>query len=1218
MAEDISRQLLDARLRYSTALMQQGRVLTDSCWNEMVNLEAEDRRQAIQETVCAGGSPNEGFRVLPPAAPAAVNTFPAPGPGAVAVNSYSLALAPGSFYLGGHRFALDPDAPESTLSQNDWLTMTLGAGKVPPIPVAARTDIVYLRGWEQAVTSFEDQEFRERALGGPDTSVRVRRMRRVEVLTGAAAATCAEAEDELHAFLAQPAAGDVTGVPHDFDATGTELLSKARLTVDFVGNAGNGDPCNPALQPGFIGAENQAIRVQLTAANSFVWGIDNAAPIYRVQIDPADATRRTIHFVTTPRDRAAMPLVNQAVEILPWDALLANGEKVAAPSGFVTTVSTTYDPDTQNVVLTAGVPANMAAWLASLPAAVDNPLDPPLERRFFYLRVWSGGAPQLFTPLSVNPAVAPIPLPGTGLGLTFSDFGLPGDYWVIAARPNTPDRLVPWRLRDDAPPNGPRQFFAVLALVRWTVVGGVPTAQVQDCRERFRPLCRINGCCTVTVGDGQESHGDFETIRDALDALPPEGGEVCVLPGRYEEAVVVGGHDITIHGCGPRTEIVAPAGAPAAITIDFAQRITIRDLRVTAPAAVGVAAINRCTDVVLRKLTIAARDRAAIIAKGQRITVEECDAAAEPLAADIDPALPLGLEPLVYVAGTRLRVERNELTAAEDDGAERTALGGLQIGGGSTDVEVRRNRIRGGNGNGITLGSVAFVRAGDADDFADSGDDGGIVISVAVFIFDEDGCIGVIGDPDDPGNGGEPGDVPVSQGDLEDVRIIENRIGGMGQSGIAVARLSFPGNAPDLITVRRLLVRGNEIRDCMELEAGPITVQSAPRVAFGGIVLADSTLVSIHDNVIEDVGVAHRDPVCGVFVLLAEGIDIRRNRIRRVGRIADEGATLKLGTRGGIVIHTAIPPTEATGGVRRLSGHRQDGTPAVVVHENVVVAREGRALFVRGIGAMAITDNQLTAHGSGSFALLGLLLAAVRGGFVADSPIGLASGAQANAATASLIIDAIAANAVLVLNFGLSNELYFQLLGLNGGVLSDLGLPGEGSDWFVGGGVQFSDNQVVFDALNPTATFSLCATLILSFDQVTMADNQLECDLANDFVIVNAVAVAWAVAATGNRFTEGVFNALLSALTVGLLNATALNVATHCVIHLGAIEPSADATVTGGGAPQPTVDVELRLNPTLVDPTGAGRCFGLGRGTDRAVTGWPLPMRTVGLMAVDV
>jgi hypothetical protein len=37
---------------------------------------------------------------------------------------------------------------------------------------------------------------------------------------------------------------------------------------------------------------------------------------------------------------------------------------------------------------------------------------------------------------------------------------------IIAARPNTPDRIVPRRLLNLAPPAGPRLFFTVLGMVK--------------------------------------------------------------------------------------------------------------------------------------------------------------------------------------------------------------------------------------------------------------------------------------------------------------------------------------------------------------------------------------------------------------------------------------------------------------------------------------------------------------------------------------------------------------------------------------------------------------------------------------------------------------------------------------------------------------------------------------------------------------------------------
>jgi hypothetical protein len=237
-AEDISRYLFDPRMHYATVLMQQGRVLTDSDWNEMANLEDEDRRQLISETVCTEGSPNNGFKIGGPVVPFSVNIFPDNRRDHLA---WSQQLRPdagtGSLYLGGYRFTIDPATPAETFqTQVDWLTRTLGTGKLPQVPTSGdlagpRTDIVYLMGYEQAVTSIEDQNSAS-ALGGPDTSVRLRRMRRIAILPNMTATTCAEARAALRTQLALPRPGD-TGGPHSFDPTGTELLSKARLTVTF-------------------------------------------------------------------------------------------------------------------------------------------------------------------------------------------------------------------------------------------------------------------------------------------------------------------------------------------------------------------------------------------------------------------------------------------------------------------------------------------------------------------------------------------------------------------------------------------------------------------------------------------------------------------------------------------------------------------------------------------------------------------------------------------------------------------------------------------------------------------------------------------------------------------------------------------------------------------------------------------------------------------------
>jgi hypothetical protein len=101
--------------------------------------------------------------------------------------------------------------------------------------------------------------------------------------------------------------------------------------------------------------------------------------------------------------------------------------------------------------------------------------------------------------------------------------------------------------------------------------------------------------------------------------------------------------------------------------------------------------------------------------------------------------------------------------------------------------------------------------------------------------------------------------------------------------------------------------------------------------------------------------------------------------------------------------------------------------------------------------------------------------------------------------------------------------------------------------------------------------------LLFSLDTVTLTDNQIECDLLLSFVIINTLVVGFSTQVTGNRWTEGILNAYLSAMTLGIfMNSTALNTSTHCVLTAGAIEPSGrDST---GGV------VDLRLNLVLTDP----------------------------------
>ena len=576
-----------------------------------------------------------------------------------------------------------------------------------------------------------------------------------------------------------------------------EVLSKARLTVDFTVGDPTQDPCKPRVTGGYLGAENQAIRVQLSAADRLLWAYDNGEPLYRVQIEnatPAADGSISIVFLTPPRDPVLFPLQGAIVEILPWGAMLANGEKVAAASGHLARVTASYDPGTDLLRIAPAIPAEMQEWLQSADRApLLSPRDPEDERRYFYARIWQPG-PEASTDLDHQFAPGtPVVLPGTGIELTLSDFGLPGDFWIIAARPNTPDLVVPWRLLDAAAPMGPQRFYAPLGLVHWTVDAAGASATVEDCRHRFRKLCQVESCCTIHVGDGRTSHGEVNDLQTAIDLLPPAGGQICLLPGRHEAgARIVERANIVIQGCGPRSLVVAAAGqTEPVIGIEDSRDIVLREFAISSETTVLIAAL-RPERLRISRMALRARDRGAVVATaGDGIALVECAIVTQPLAA---PLVGTGkpFEPGVFLAGDRLSVLRNRIVTEPGDSTLLTALGGLQIGGDSTDVEIADNLIQDGNNAGIVLGSIDFVPpAGhrlEQSLQAHYAARRALPTYASWLTISDDDCINIDPQPQPPDDPDQPTPpIPVSDGPVVDCRIVNNRIVDMGASGITVA-----------------------------------------------------------------------------------------------------------------------------------------------------------------------------------------------------------------------------------------------------------------------------------------------------------------------------------------------------------------------------------------------------------------------------------------------
>jgi len=320
------------------------------------------------------------------------------------------------------------------------------------------------------------------------------------------------------------------------------------LQVGFTNQAPPPDPCQPQAQSGYLGADNQLIRVQIVdparnmptppppppvpaaapaairtlstgaaaTPGNLLWGYDDASFLYR--IDVINST--TLHLQSAPVDAFHQPRAGQAVELLLPAVQLSNGEFMAAPTGFVTTVAGAYNPDTQNVVLAAPLALDYGDGTAAHPS-------PPRV----FLRVWEQELP--FT------TGVPVPLATTGLQVTLT-LDSPGtvfhagDFWMFAARPSSPRQVYPERLLTSAqPPIGPRLWACPLGVITWDSPTSRGPVGVQDCRHPFSPLTKLvfaaaNGGAPVGPRNTLNFIGEGVTVADnpataAIDVTLPGG-----------------------------------------------------------------------------------------------------------------------------------------------------------------------------------------------------------------------------------------------------------------------------------------------------------------------------------------------------------------------------------------------------------------------------------------------------------------------------------------------------------------------------------------------------------------------------------------------------------------------------------------------------------------------------------------------------------------------
>jgi hypothetical protein len=507
LPSDRSRAPDRIRFGYTGVAAQQGRVILDRDFNAQQSLTADRIAVDALDFVGPCGTPDDGLRISLPDSPGsppsfwspplAVPTSPPETPGGAG----DFLVAPGTMYVGGQRVFFPPEqngnpVTYSYFDQPDW------PAPIPPASPPPGIELVYLSLEEQEVSAVEDPDLLEVALGGPDTTQRLKLLRRIHRLP-VSSADCAAAWQTAVAAWAN------RGLT--FDPASMRLIPNVRLKVGFTNPVSNTDPCDPVATGGYLGNYNQLIRVRIdrsTAQPMVLWGYDDASFLYRVTDVNVAAGAATLTLAADPPDAFHFPQTDQWVEVLTTAAVLAQEPDESDPTGQTRILRVAAEPNgvlcqvQQPYGPLPGGTANVLVVNSPLTGISSSPL--PL-----FVRVWQAAQPipanGEVTLATTTTDVATGTTTSTGVTVTFSPASGPnvaeGLFWQIAVRPATPQGVYPEDLLvTPQAPDGPRRWACPLAVIDWTS-GDRPI--VTDCRNSFDSLVELSrrrpGCCTVSI-----------------------------------------------------------------------------------------------------------------------------------------------------------------------------------------------------------------------------------------------------------------------------------------------------------------------------------------------------------------------------------------------------------------------------------------------------------------------------------------------------------------------------------------------------------------------------------------------------------------------------------------------------------------------------------------------------------------------------------------------
>ncbi len=1112
MKGDFTRNTFNPRKHYRGVLMQQGRVQLDADWNENLDILLTRIETETIDVIGYCGVPihDAGFGILTTMTPA--------------LTAGDFGLSKGRAYVDGILVENDVDV---AFSQQPHILPKPG-----PKITASGVYLLYLDVWQRHIIALDDKEIREVALGGPDTATRVQTIWQAKVHRLGDVGQNFNCSDE-----AKP-----------WPAASTGKLA-ARTHPESVPI----DPCEVGTGGGYKRLENQLYRVEVhkgsgaTGGPTFKWSRDNGSVVVAISEFNVDSDPEKIKVTSLGRDSVL------GLHELDWVEVVDDAKELAGEPGTLAQIEK-IDPEQLVITLSTSATGFDVNGHAKLRRWDTRPEQTSAE---FSIAVPSGN--DGFIPLEG----------GVEVKFQIGTFRT-GDYWLIPAR-TIPGKFgeIEWPLESGSPvfqlTFGNIHHYCKLALLNATGTTSISVTRLEDCRKKFPPLTELptggKCCCTVSVGP----EGDYPTLQEAVDARPPEFEgvwHVCMMPGehRMDGAVeVVDTKGLIISGCEWQSQIVGADDEPILI-VKGSSMVRVEGLYVRARSRKGAFLFDDVSDLKVA--------RNVVINSGEKMNEEEVARLEKAVKAGfagqtsrLGPVLLLHDCNEVDVLENKFRGQPAIKARGDSLRILRNTLGGtVQIFPGSDDVTIEDNRILKSYGAGIQLGGVSKSDAKDlySEDRkaifekryekyeAAAGDLKETEADTAAKKVDATGESASFGTPVMKVDSVNSRYTVGTDRDLffttRFVRIGNNLIGGCRGSGIITTNniddLQDFGNLEDVT------ISGNRIIRCAQkpdLKFGQV-------FTGGGIVLTGVFDLSIESNLIVENGKTL--PACGIFILDGGDISITDNVVAENGLLFPDELAKELGVDDVQFFQAGIAALGVLGNNLNLldvADNRKnalEGSPALRVVGNQVTSPEGHALMVMALGTTSVHGNLFTTRESRKQpAVLGADIAAY-----------LNMGA-----------------CVAILDYGISSIImdYLNIVNTKTNFEATMVAAENPLAFLPDGRVMFNDNQVYFNTERGldeksaaavtnkiSAAIGPFSVLILSFDDISLSGNQLQASTPPYLTskaylkFINAMAMGVTIRATGNFFNEGLFSALLSYFSYGLLNVTVGNEAVHFLYPL--------------------------------------------------------------------